>query len=202
MAGYFATEAWVLDYKDRGEADRLITFFTKDLGRIDAFAKGVRLAKSKLKGHLNLFSRARIIITPSSAHDTGKEYWRLLDAESVGTTKSQRRNGYTQKFVKLFLMLAPEREVDWDLWDTLEGVVSLDSIEKLAQLKIQTLMRAGLLPQGNDLGVFFTGRAQAFITNIGDGSFLADPVEERLFEEGIDQILSSNHMVYSKDHGA
>lgn len=202
MAAYYGTEAWVLSSRERGEADRLITLFTKDLGRIDAYAKGVRLAKSKLKGHLNLFSRVRVVITPASPRgEAGKEYWRLLDAETVGTGEFERRNGYTQKFAKLFLSLAVEQEADWDLWDMLERFAFLDSGEKLARLKIQTFAHMGLLPGRENMNAFFTQRAIAFVVGESDGSFLADPIQERHFEDGIERILESNHMVYSKEHG-
>lgn len=46
----------ILRRTDYGEADRIITFLTRDHGKIRAIAKGVRKAKSKMAGGIELFS--------------------------------------------------------------------------------------------------------------------------------------------------
>ncbi len=46
------TEAIVLKRINYGETDRILTLFTKDLGKISAIAKGVRKQGSRLAGHL------------------------------------------------------------------------------------------------------------------------------------------------------
>lgn len=46
----------ILRRTEYGEADRIITFLTKDHGKTRAIAKGVRRAKSKMAGGLELFS--------------------------------------------------------------------------------------------------------------------------------------------------
>jgi DNA repair protein RecO (recombination protein O) len=45
-----------------GEADRIITFITPDHGKLKAVARGVRRMKSKLAGHLELFSHVDLHI--------------------------------------------------------------------------------------------------------------------------------------------
>ena len=50
------TKGIVLARTDYGEADRIITFITPDHGKLKAIAKGVRRAKSKLAGGIELFS--------------------------------------------------------------------------------------------------------------------------------------------------
>src|SRR5690554_1274690 len=44
------TEAIVLKQFDLGEADKIITFFTKDYGKVRAVAKGVRKSRSSMSG--------------------------------------------------------------------------------------------------------------------------------------------------------
>lgn len=53
---HVATPAIILKRIDFGEADRIITIITPDYGKISILAKGVRKAKSKLAGGLELFS--------------------------------------------------------------------------------------------------------------------------------------------------
>ncbi len=46
----------VLSRTEYGEADRIITFLTPDMGKVRVMAKGVRKQKSKLAGGVELFS--------------------------------------------------------------------------------------------------------------------------------------------------
>lgn len=52
----FQTQGIILAYKDYKEADRLITVYTRDLGKLQVVAQGVRKIKAKLAGHLELFN--------------------------------------------------------------------------------------------------------------------------------------------------
>lgn len=52
-----------------GEADRIITFITPDKGKIKAVARGVRRMKSKLAGHLELFSHVDLQIANGKSLD-------------------------------------------------------------------------------------------------------------------------------------
>lgn len=47
----FTTPSILLRSRDVGEADRLFTFYTRDHGKIEALATGIRKTKSKLAGH-------------------------------------------------------------------------------------------------------------------------------------------------------
>jgi DNA repair protein RecO (recombination protein O) len=48
----YKTEAVVLRQRKLGEADKIVTLFSPNKGKIDAVAKGVRRTKSRLAGHL------------------------------------------------------------------------------------------------------------------------------------------------------
>ena len=52
----YKTEAVVLKQMPLGEADRIITFYTADAGKVRAVAKGVRRLKSRHGGHLELLN--------------------------------------------------------------------------------------------------------------------------------------------------
>src|SRR3990167_5613366 len=57
----FATEAVVLKRRDFGEADRLVTFFTKRKGKVVALAKGVRKVTSRRAPNIELLNHVRIL---------------------------------------------------------------------------------------------------------------------------------------------
>ncbi len=50
-------EAVVLRHLDWGEADRLLTLFTREAGKLRAVAKGARKVRSRKAGHLEPFTR-------------------------------------------------------------------------------------------------------------------------------------------------
>jgi len=58
------TQGIVLARTNYGEADRIITFLTRDFGKVRVIAKGVRKEKSKLAGGIELFSVSDIGFVP------------------------------------------------------------------------------------------------------------------------------------------
>lgn len=52
----YKTEAIIIKKTKLGEADRILTFYTPHLGKIQAVAKGVRRPRSKMSGHLELLT--------------------------------------------------------------------------------------------------------------------------------------------------
>jgi DNA repair protein RecO (recombination protein O) len=58
----FRTPAIILKRRDFGEADRLLTLLTPQHGKIDAIAKGARKLNSTKTGHVELYTRADMLI--------------------------------------------------------------------------------------------------------------------------------------------
>ncbi|MCB0031542.1 MAG: DNA repair protein RecO, partial [Anaerolineales bacterium] len=58
----FRVEGIVLRRSDFGEADRLLTLFTKEQGKIRAIAKGARKPQSRKTGHVELFMRTQFLL--------------------------------------------------------------------------------------------------------------------------------------------
>jgi len=58
----YRTEAVVLKAFDYGEADRILTLYTPQHGKVRAIAKGVRRIKSRKAGHLEIFTRTALLI--------------------------------------------------------------------------------------------------------------------------------------------
>lgn len=59
---YFRTEGVVLKRRNFGEADRILTIYTRDYGKITALAKGVRRPRSKKAGHVELGNWCKIFV--------------------------------------------------------------------------------------------------------------------------------------------
>jgi DNA repair protein RecO (recombination protein O) len=56
----FRVEAIILRHIDWGEADRILTIFSQEMGKLRALAKGVRKLRSRKAGHLEPFTRVSL----------------------------------------------------------------------------------------------------------------------------------------------
>lgn len=67
---YYQTEAIIIKKIKLGEADRILTLYTPENGKIEAVAKGVRRPKSKMAGHLELLTYSQIRLAHGRNLDT------------------------------------------------------------------------------------------------------------------------------------
>ena len=58
----YKAEAIVLRQQALGEADRIVTLFTREYGKLRAAAKGIRRPASRLGGRLEPFTHARLLL--------------------------------------------------------------------------------------------------------------------------------------------
>ena len=65
----YKAEAIVLRRTNLGEADRIVTLFCRDQGKVAAVAKGARTPKSRLSGRLELFSHVRLLLAVGRSLD-------------------------------------------------------------------------------------------------------------------------------------
>jgi DNA repair protein RecO (recombination protein O) len=63
----FRVEAVVLRHADWGEADRLLTLYTRERGKVRVLAKGARKIRSRKAGHLEPFTRVTLQL--AKGHD-------------------------------------------------------------------------------------------------------------------------------------
>lgn len=83
---FVKTEAIVLKYSNMGEADRLITFFTPNHGKLRAVAKGIRKARSRRAGHLEPLNTCQILVHRGQSLDT------VSQCETVAATGDLRQD--------------------------------------------------------------------------------------------------------------
>ena len=73
----FRVEAVVLRHSDYGEADRLLTLYTRQLGKTRVIAKGARKIASRKAGHIEPFTHARMQLSK------GRDMLILTQADTV-----------------------------------------------------------------------------------------------------------------------
>ena len=70
-------EAVVLRHADYGEADRMLTLYTRQLGKTRAIAKGARKIASRKAGHIEPFTRVQLQLSK------GKEIFIVTQADTM-----------------------------------------------------------------------------------------------------------------------
>lgn len=82
----YNTEGIILRRRNLGEADSIFTVFADREGKFDAIAKGVRKAKSRMRGHLEPLTRTRMLIARGRSLDV------FTQAETVTPYRALRED--------------------------------------------------------------------------------------------------------------
>ncbi len=82
----YRAEGVVLRRRNLGEADSILTVFSGSEGKFEAIAKGVRKARSRMRGHLEPLTRSRVLV----AH--GRNLDVFTQAETVDAYRRLREN--------------------------------------------------------------------------------------------------------------
>lgn len=108
--GLYQTEGIILNSADQGEADKVLTIYTKEFGMIKLFARGTRRSSSKLNKFLNLFTYGKFGFV------SGKDSWHLIDAEDLGKFDKifEPEFGSVSNFMKRF---SPGEGKEPKLWE-------------------------------------------------------------------------------------
>ena len=146
----YKTQGVVLKQVPLGEADRIITLYTPDRGRLRAVAKGVRRTKSKLGGHLEPLSHVRVSVAEGRSLDalTGVETIRSfrslredLQGVSTGIYLAELVDGFSQE-------QSPGAPVFELLLDSLGQLEAAESPQPLLRcFEVQLLGHSGFGPE-------------------------------------------------------
>jgi DNA repair protein RecO (recombination protein O) len=113
----YRTEAIVLRRTDFGEADRLLTAFTPERGKIKLIAKGARKPTSRKSGHVELFSHGQFLVA------VGRELDIITQAETLepylGLREDLLRTTYAYYVAELADAFTGERDENRPLFDLL-----------------------------------------------------------------------------------
>jgi DNA repair protein RecO (recombination protein O) len=154
----YRTEAIVLRRTDFGEADRLLTVFTPDRGKVKLVAKGARKPTSRKSGHVELFSYGQFLVA------VGRELDIITQAETVEPylplRKDLLRTTYAYYVAELADAFTAERDENHPLFDLLKDAFgwlsSSDDLPLAARYyELHLLGLVGYQPQ-----LFVCGRCQ------------------------------------------
>jgi len=113
----YRSEAVVLRRANFGEADRLLTLYSREYGKIKAIAKGARKPQSRKTGHVELFMRSRFFIAKGRNLDI------ITQAESIESYVALRsdlvRTTYASYAVELLDRFTVEEDKHTGIYDLL-----------------------------------------------------------------------------------
>ena len=115
----YRVEAIVIRRRDWGEADRLLTLYTRERGKIQAVAKGARKPTSRKAGHVELFARTRLLVAHSRSIDI------VTQAETIESHRLFRENleaaTLAHYFAELLDLFTGETQSDEALFDLIRS---------------------------------------------------------------------------------
>ncbi|MDY6854142.1 MAG: DNA repair protein RecO [Thermodesulfobacteriota bacterium] len=148
----YKTEAIVIRSMDFGESDKIVTFFTRDFGKLRGIAKGAKRTKKRFGGTLELFSYINLIFFD-------KENLGLIRINSCYSIKTYmeifkdiQKVAYGSYFVELVSGLVGEREKNNGIFnlliDSLSRINCQKNDEEIARIfEIRLLSLLGYEPQ-------------------------------------------------------
>lgn len=130
MFTHYRTRAFILKKEDRGEADRLFTVFSEDLGRLEILGKAIRKISSKLRSSADIFYLSEIEFIQGKAQKTLTDAVLINDFANLKT--DLKRLVAANMIADAFDSLVVGQEHDRQIWRLLSMV-----FDKLNDLKLK-----------------------------------------------------------------
>jgi len=135
MGRTYKTEGIILKRINYGEADRILTIYTKHYGKIKAMAKGVRRITSRKGGNVELFNQATLFLYK------GRNLDLLTEVQVTKTFKIWRKNlkkvATAYYLVELVDKLTPGEQPNPEVFQLLSHY-----LEKIASANLPALSRS------------------------------------------------------------
>jgi DNA repair protein RecO (recombination protein O) len=149
----YRTHAVVLRRRDFSDADRILTVFTPNYGKLELIAKGIRKTTSRKAGHLELFSHSVMMVAQGRTWDIVTEVAGIESFPSIRTDLDKISHAsYISELIDCFSEGDDENQPLWDLLIlTLEELDQLGSVQQSPLLQhwfeMSLLSLVGFQPQ-------------------------------------------------------
>lgn len=130
----YADEGVVLSRKNFGEADRVITIFTKNNGKVSFVAKGIRNIKSRKKGHLEVFSNIKLSSVTGNGMDIITEAYTIHNFGRI--RQDLKKTAVAYYLLETIHKITHDTEKNHELYTLLvDALKKLDSDERATDVK-------------------------------------------------------------------
>jgi DNA repair protein RecO (recombination protein O) len=150
----YSDEGFVLARRTYGEADRILSIFSKNHGRLSLIAKGVRKVGSRKRGHIEVFSLVKFAAAGGRGLDLITETETIDNYPEV--RKSLNKVALAYFFMETIGRTTHENEKNLDLFNLIEHYFDfLKTEKKLKSLRSdfirEELTLLGFWPKGKTL---------------------------------------------------
>lgn len=149
----YRTHAVILRRRDFRDADRILTVFTPNYGKLELIAKGIRKTTSRKAGHLELFSHCTLMVAQARTWDIVTEVVGVESYPSIRTDLDKiSQANYIGELIDCFSESDDENQPMWDLLIlTLQELDEIDPAHNSSLLQhwfeMSLLSLAGFQPQ-------------------------------------------------------
>ncbi|MBT9163222.1 MAG: DNA repair protein RecO [Chloroflexi bacterium] len=149
----YKTEAIVLKHTNLGEADRILTLFTPNMGKLKALVRGARRSRSKLGGHVEPLTHCSLVLARGRNLDT------VTQSQTIGGFLSIRNDLWLTAqalyLIELADVFTAERSENYPVYklllDALHELGKVRCVELLFRyFELQLLGHVGYQPQLRD----------------------------------------------------
>jgi DNA repair protein RecO (recombination protein O) len=168
------TQAVILRRRDHGDADRILTVFTPQEGKLDLIAKGTRKTSSRKAGHLEPFTHVNLLVAQARTWDIITEVTTL---ESFGGLRASLERisqaSYACELIDIFGESADDSRELWEMM--LLALREIDRGQRDPQLflrwfELHLLSLAGFQPElFHCLGCGEEIRPEANVLSLAEG---------------------------------
>lgn len=147
----YKVEGVILSRSNFSEADKIVTIFTRQLGRIKVLAKGIRRIQSRRAPHLELFNQVELVLHAGKTFDTITEA-HVIDSFSLAKLKL-KLSGFLFYLAEVIDKILPEHQPHLTLYKTLVSSIKILSASPnpqsvVKEFVVQLLWDLGYLPKG------------------------------------------------------
>ena len=134
MHHIYHTHGFILGSRNTGEANKMLTIYTREMGLVRAVVQGIRLHKSKLRFSLQDFSYVNVDLV------RGRDIWRVTSARSINTFAFARSDKFSIVLIvrvsKLIERLCDGEESNEKIFDDIiQAFYLLDDVGISKQLR-------------------------------------------------------------------
>lgn len=150
----YSTQGVVLRRRDFSDADRIITIYSKDYGKLSLLAKSVKKPKSKKRGHLEVFNRVKFSGATGRGLDIITEVETLDSFQNI--RNDLRRISVAYYLAEVVDRVTKEEEINKDYYGIfvlyLEKIKTSSSLRELRLSFVRdTLILLGFWPQAKPM---------------------------------------------------
>lgn len=173
----FRTEGFIIKRKNIGEADRILTVFTKEHGKLQVKAKGIRRIPSRRSAHVELVNHTVLSVYK------GHKIPILVEAEMVESFDEVKKDlvkcGFAYHICELIDGLCPENQEHSAVFHLLEEVFGRMRTEEDLVLLIHDFEIALLTELG------FWNKSSALSARLDTKHYIENILERRLRSKSI-----------------